>query len=191
MLKFFHQNLITGHGTTGEPARNKDIAGTIFQHDERKVLAQLDHLAQQCLVCTAGADREEHTLTLADHRLMHQLVHCFHHFAIRAAVTAEFRLQILDRARLVLNRALDFITNCHNIFSPCSSAAAASDALRPCRFRALMLHPACGAFSCPHRKLSVITQKNSPVLPIRGCTDLVNLPDDLQTGRPELQPQRR
>ena len=89
MGKLFHQDHITGHCTAGETARDKDITGAVFQHDEGKVLAQLDHLAQQSLVRTAGTDREEHALTLADDSIVHQLVHGLHHFAVRTAVTAE------------------------------------------------------------------------------------------------------
>ena len=89
VLKLFHQDLIAGHSAAGEPARDKDIAGAVLQHDEGKILAQLDHLAQQSLVRPAGTNREEHALTLADHCLMHQLIHSFHHLAVRAAVAAE------------------------------------------------------------------------------------------------------
>ena len=89
MLKLFHQHLVTGHGAAGEAARDEDIAGAVLQHDKSKVLAQLDHLAQQGLVGAAGTHRKENALPLADHSLVHQLVHGLHHLAVRATVPAE------------------------------------------------------------------------------------------------------
>ena len=89
MLEFLHQHVVAGHCALGEAAGDEDVAGAVLQHDEGKVLAQLDHLAQQSLVRTAGTDREEHALTLADDSIVHQLVHGLHHFAVRTAVTAE------------------------------------------------------------------------------------------------------
>ena len=107
--KLLHQHLIARHGTAGKAARNKDITGAIVQHNKGKVLPQLDHLAQQGFLRAARADGEEHTLLLADDRLMHQLVQCFHHLAVRAAVSAKLRFQILDGAGLVLDRMFNFI----------------------------------------------------------------------------------
>ena len=89
MLKLFHQHLVTGHGAAGEAARDEDIAGAVLQHDKSKILAQLDHLAQQGLVGAAGTHRKENALPLADHSLVHQLVHGLHHLAVRATVPAE------------------------------------------------------------------------------------------------------
>ena len=51
----------------------------------------------------------EQPLLLADDRLMHQLVQCFHHLAVRTAVSAKLRFQILDGAGLVLDRMFNFI----------------------------------------------------------------------------------
>ena len=81
------------------------------QHDEGKVLAQLDHLAQQSLVGTAGADGKEHALTLADDSLSHQFVQSFHHLAVCAALAAELLLQLFDGAGLVLDGMFDFIAH--------------------------------------------------------------------------------
>lgn len=60
VCKLFHQHLVAGHCAAGEPAGDKDIAGAVLQHDKGKVLAQLYHLAQQCLIGTAAAHGEEH-----------------------------------------------------------------------------------------------------------------------------------
>ena len=107
--KLLHQHFIARHGTAGKAARNKDITGAIVQHNKGKVLPQLDHLAQQGFLRAARADGEEHALLLADDRLMHQLVQCFHHLAVRTAVSAKLRFQILDGAGLVLDRMFNFI----------------------------------------------------------------------------------
>ena len=64
--KLLHKDLVAGHCTAGKAARDEDIAGAVVQHDEGKILAQLDHLAQQGLLCTTGPDGEEHPLPLAD-----------------------------------------------------------------------------------------------------------------------------
>ena len=133
MGKLFHQNRIAGHGTAGEAARDEDIAGFILQHHKGKVLAQLDHLAGQGLFGTAGAGSEEHAGLLADHSIVHQLVQSLHHLAVRAAVPAEFGFEVFDGARLILDRVLNFIAHCHNIFSPCSSMAAASNVPQRCQ----------------------------------------------------------
>ena len=111
MLELLHQHLIAGHGALGEAAGDEDVAGAVLQHDEGKVLAQLDHLAQQSLVGTAGADGEEYTLTLADDGLPHQLVQSLHHLAVCAALAAELLLQLLDGAGLVLDRVFDLIAH--------------------------------------------------------------------------------
>ena len=133
VLKLFHKHHVARHGTAGKTARDKDIAGAVLQHDKGKILAQFYHLAQQSLVCTAGAHRKEHALTLADDRLVHQLIHSLHHLAVRAAVPAEFGFEVFDGARLILDRVLNFIAHCHNIFSPCSSMAAASNVPQRCQ----------------------------------------------------------
>ena len=133
VLKLFYKHHVAGHGTAGKTARDKDIAGAVLQHDKGKILAQFYHLAQQSLVCTAGAHRKEHALTLADDRLVHQLIHSLHHLAVRAAVPAEFGFEVFDGARLILDRVLNFIAHCHNIFSPCSSMAAASNVPQRCQ----------------------------------------------------------
>ena len=90
MLKLFHQNHIAGHRATGEATRDEDIACAVLQHNKRKVLAQLDHLAQQRFVRTAGTHRKKYALTLADDSVVHQLVYRFHHFSVCTAVTAKF-----------------------------------------------------------------------------------------------------
>ena len=89
MLEFLHQHVVAGHCALGEAAGDEDVAGAVLQHDEGKVLAQLDHLAQQGLVGAAGTHRKENALPLADHSLVHQLVHGLHHLAVRATVPAE------------------------------------------------------------------------------------------------------
>ena len=109
MLKLFHKHHVAGHGTAGKTARDKDIAGAVLQHDKGKILAQFYHLAQQSLVCTAGAHRKEHALTLADDRLVHQLIHSLHHLAVSGTVAAELCLEVLDHAGLVLDGMFDFI----------------------------------------------------------------------------------
>ena len=76
-----------------------------------EALDQLDHLAQQSLVGTAGADGKEHALTLADDGLPHQLVQSLHHLAVCAALAAELLLQLLDGAGLVLDRVFDLIAH--------------------------------------------------------------------------------
>ena len=76
MGKLLYQNGIAGHGTAGEAARDEDITRAVLQHDKSKILAQLDHLAQQGLVGAAGTHRKENALPLADHSLVHlSLIH--------------------------------------------------------------------------------------------------------------------
>ena len=133
VCKLFHQHLVAGHCAAGEPAGDKDIAGAVLQHDKGKVFAQLYHLTQQCLIGTAAAHGEEHALALADDSLVHQLIHSLHHLAVCAAIPAELILQIFYGARLILDRVLNFIAHCHNIFSPCSSMAAASNVPQRCQ----------------------------------------------------------
>ena len=111
MLEFLHQHVVAGHCALGEAAGDEDVAGAVLQHDEGKVLAQLDHLAQQSLVGTAGADGKEHALTLADDSLSHQFVQSFHHLAVCAALAAELLLQLFDGAGLVLDGMFDFIAH--------------------------------------------------------------------------------
>ena len=113
MSKFFHQHLVAGHGPAGEAAGDEDIAGTVVQHDEGEVFAQLDHLAQQGLLGPAGANGEEHALPLADDSVVDQLVQRLHHLAVRAPVAAELCFHILDGARLILDHMLQFFTQCH------------------------------------------------------------------------------
>ena len=111
MLELLHQHVVAGHCALGEAAGDEDVAGAVLQHDEGKVLAQLDHLAQQSLVGTAGADGKEHALTLADDSLPHQFVQSFHHLAVCAALAAELLLQLFDGAGLVLDGMFDFIAH--------------------------------------------------------------------------------
>ena len=141
MCKLFHQHLVAGHCAAGEPAGDKDIAGAVLQHDKGKVLAQLYHLAQQCLVGTAAAHGEEHALALADDSLVHQLVHSLHHLAVCAAIPAELILQIFYGARLILDRVLNFIAHCHKIFSPSLPWPCISCGAQPCL--------GTGTFPCP------------------------------------------
>ena len=168
MCKLFHQHLVAGHCAAGKPAGDKDIAGAVLQHDEGKILAQLYHLAQQCLVGTAAAHGEEHALPLADDGLVHQLVHSLHHLAVCAAIPAELILQILYGARLILDRVLNFIAHCHKIFSPSLPWPCISCGAQPCLGTGTFpLSPLCGS---PQNRLPTLfsAQKNSPVRS-RGC----------------------
>ena len=109
MLEFLHQHVVAGHCALGEAAGDEDVAGAVLQHDEGKVLAQLDHLAGQGLFGTAGAGSEEHAGLLADHSVVHQLVQSLHHLAVSGTVAAELCLEVLDHAGLVLDGMFDFI----------------------------------------------------------------------------------
>ena len=167
VCKLFHQHLVAGHCAAGEPAGDKDIAGAVLQHDKGKVFAQLYHLTQQCLIGTAAAHGEEHALALADDSLVHQLIHSLHHLAVCAAIPAELILQIFYGARLILDRVLNFIAHCHNIFllhfrgraSPAEHSPALGRALSPVPSLRQPAEPAAHTFSA---------QKNSPVRS-RGC----------------------
>ena len=109
MLKLLDKDLVAGHCAAGEAAGDEDIAGLILQHDEGKVLAQLDHLTQQRLFGTAGAHGKEHARTLADDGIVHQRIQCLHHLAVGPAVAAEAGLQVLDSAGLILDGMFHFI----------------------------------------------------------------------------------
>ena len=113
MGKLLHQDLIPRHCATGKTAGDEHIALAILQHYKCKILTQLDHLAEQCLFCTAGPHRKEHSLPLADHSLAHQLIQRLHDLAVRSTVPAKTGFQGFYRAGLHLDRMLDLITNCH------------------------------------------------------------------------------